>query len=85
MINYIASKFETSTNVLLVCFTGGHQPLPWETRLKVAIGAARCLSLFQDLKILVTHENVKSSSILLDDVSSAISYILFLSHHGLLS
>lgn len=52
-------------------FTSGHQLLSWETRIKVAIGAARGLSFFHDLGIMITHEGVKSSSILLDDEFNA--------------
>ncbi|KAH6808721.1 Protein kinase superfamily protein [Perilla frutescens var. frutescens] len=49
----------------------GYHSLSWETRVKVAVGAARGLSFFHDYAIMVTHEGVKSSSILLDEEFNA--------------
>lgn len=48
---------------------GGHQSLPWETRIKVAIGAGRALAFLHDLETPIIHRDIKSGSILLDDVS----------------
>ncbi|PIN14607.1 Non-specific serine/threonine protein kinase [Handroanthus impetiginosus] len=47
-------------------FGRGHQSVPWETRIKVAIGAARALSFLHDRKIQVIHRGFKSEDILLD-------------------
>ncbi|PIN18437.1 Serine/threonine protein kinase [Handroanthus impetiginosus] len=47
-------------------FRRGHQSLPWETRIKVAIGAARALSFLHDREIQVIHRGFKCGDILLD-------------------
>ncbi|PIN18434.1 Serine/threonine protein kinase [Handroanthus impetiginosus] len=47
-------------------FKRGHQSLPWETRIKVAMGAARALSFLHDREIQVIHRGFKSGDILLD-------------------
>ncbi|PIN14605.1 Serine/threonine protein kinase [Handroanthus impetiginosus] len=47
-------------------FRRGHQSLPWETRIKVAIGAARALSFLHDREVQVIHRGFKSGDILLD-------------------
>ncbi|XP_057771303.1 probable serine/threonine-protein kinase PBL9 [Salvia miltiorrhiza] len=47
-------------------FTRGYLFLPWATRTKVAIGAARALAFLHDLEIPVIHRGTKSGDILLD-------------------
>ncbi|KAD3642227.1 hypothetical protein E3N88_31451 [Mikania micrantha] len=47
-------------------FRRGPQPLPWATRLKVAIGAARGLVFLHDAKDQIIYRDFKSSNILLD-------------------
>ncbi|GJU51766.1 probable serine/threonine-protein kinase PBL3 [Tanacetum coccineum] len=42
------------------------QPLPWATRLKVAIGVARGIAFLHDAKDQVIHRGFKASNILLD-------------------
>ncbi|CAL5355106.1 unnamed protein product [Camellia sinensis] len=46
--------------------TRGPQPLPWATRIKVAIGAARGLSFLHDAEAQVIYRDFKASNILLD-------------------
>ncbi|XP_057494902.1 probable serine/threonine-protein kinase PBL3 [Actinidia eriantha] len=47
-------------------FRRGPQPLPWATRIKVAIGAARGLFFLHDAKEQVIYRDFKASNILLD-------------------
>ncbi|XP_052186932.1 probable serine/threonine-protein kinase PBL3 isoform X2 [Diospyros lotus] len=47
-------------------FRRGPQPLPWATRIKVAIGAARGLSFMHDAESQVIYRDFKASNILLD-------------------
>ncbi|CAO2150367.1 unnamed protein product [Urochloa humidicola] len=45
---------------------GSIEPLPWSTRLKIAIGAARGLAFLHSSENQVIYRGVKTSSILLD-------------------
>ncbi|KAI3825000.1 hypothetical protein L1987_06475 [Smallanthus sonchifolius] len=47
-------------------FRRGPQPLPWATRLKVAIGAAKGLAFLHDAKDQIIYRDFKASNILLD-------------------
>ena len=54
---------------LVSCFpvTGSVETLPWATRIKVAIGAARGLSFLND-ECQIIYRDLKASNILLDMV-----------------
>ncbi|KAK9090681.1 hypothetical protein Sjap_023858 [Stephania japonica] len=47
-------------------FKRGASTLPWEIRIKVAIGAARVLFFLHNLDVQVIHRNIHTSNILLD-------------------
>ncbi|KAJ0766315.1 putative protein kinase RLK-Pelle-RLCK-VIIa-2 family [Helianthus annuus] len=47
-------------------FRRGYQLLPWDTRLKVAIGAARGLAFLHDAKDQIIYRDFTASNILLD-------------------
>lgn len=49
-------------------FLGGAQPLSWQIRLKVAIGAAKGLTFLHDAESQVIYRDFKASNILLDSV-----------------
>lgn len=49
------------------------EPLSWNTRIKIAIGAARGLAFLHDSEKQVIYRDFKASNILLDGVS----YFLF--------
>lgn len=46
----------------------GTQLLPWATRIKVAIGAARGLTFLHDSNQQIIYRDFKASNILLDSV-----------------
>ncbi|VAI71758.1 unnamed protein product [Triticum turgidum subsp. durum] len=45
-------------------------PLPWSTRLKIAVGAAKGLAFLHEADTPVIYRDFKASNILLDSVSS---------------
>ncbi|KAL6538903.1 hypothetical protein OROMI_025229 [Orobanche minor] len=47
-------------------FGGGYRSLSWETRIKVAIDAAKALSFLHDMATPVIHRGCQTSNILLD-------------------
>jgi len=53
------------------------EPLSWNTRIKIAIGAARGLAFLHDSAQQVIYRDFKASNILLDGVSYFCPYILF--------
>ncbi|KAK7286952.1 hypothetical protein RJT34_22326 [Clitoria ternatea] len=49
-------------------FNKAYDPLPWKTRLEIALGAAQGLSyLHQELEVQVIYRDFKSSNVLLDE------------------
>lgn len=52
-------------------FRRGAQPLPWATRMRVAIGAARGLAFLHDAEEQVIYRDFKASNILLDSEFNA--------------
>ncbi|KAL9325907.1 hypothetical protein ACSQ67_006552 [Phaseolus vulgaris] len=47
------------------------QPLSWDTRLKVMIGAARGLNFLHSMEMKIVHRDFKPSNILLDETFTA--------------
>jgi serine/threonine protein kinase len=57
-------------------FRRGAEPLPWDTRLQIAIGAARGLAFLHTSEKSVIYRDFKSSNILLDGVKLLFNWIL---------
>lgn len=60
--------------------TGGSavQPLPWDTRLKIAIGAARGLSFLHASDKQVIYRDFKASNILIDGVLFSLNLMILI-------
>ncbi|XP_008780759.2 probable serine/threonine-protein kinase PBL3 [Phoenix dactylifera] len=67
----LAYEFMSKGSLENHLFRRGAQPLPWATRIKVAIGAARGLSFLHDAESQVIYRDVKASNILLDSEFNA--------------
>lgn len=80
-INFILCYFAWDMNIFLQCrgssllielsWLGGVsvQPLPWDIRLKILVGAAHGLAFLHASDTKVIHRDFKTSNILLDGVS----------------
>lgn len=53
-------------------FTEGTEPLSWETRIKIATGAAKGLAFMHTTENKVIYRDFKTSNILLDGVSKLV-------------
>jgi serine/threonine protein kinase len=61
---------------MVVC-AGNIEPLSWDIRLKIAIGAARGLAFLHASEKQVIYRDFKASNILLDGVSLFIMVYVF--------
>lgn len=52
------------------------QPLSWNHRMKIALGAAKGLAFLHSDNVKVIYRDVKTSNILLDSVRSAFSTVI---------
>jgi serine/threonine protein kinase len=62
---------------MVVC-AGNTEPLSWDIRLKIAIGAARGLAFLHTSEKKVIYRDFKASNILLDGVSLFIMIMYFI-------
>lgn len=76
MKSYVGSlvhhlPFTKNAYAFLLLFVGGStvQPLPWNIRLRILIGAARGLAFLHSSERQVIYRDFKASNILLDGVS----------------
>lgn len=68
LIKYTSKHINLPRLILLVVVGEAAESLPWDTRLKIAIGAAECLAFLQTEKQVVRPAGIKASDILLDRV-----------------
>jgi serine/threonine protein kinase len=61
----------------MVVSAGNVEPLSWDIRLKIAIGAARGLAFLHASEKQVIYRDFKASNILLDGVSLFIMVYVF--------
>lgn len=67
--------YYVATEALVTSRTGGShfQPLSWNVRMKVALGAAKGLAFLHNAETQVIYRDFKTSNILLDSVCNVIS------------
>ena len=70
---YIFIIFVTVNTFLVVASSrgSGRSPLHWETRVSVALAAARGIEYIHSMGLNSSHENIKSSNNLMDEPQSA--------------
>lgn len=68
--------------IFIAVFPGGSyfQPLSWNLRLKVALGAAKGLAFLHSAENKVIYRDFKTSNILLDSVRVTCKHNFLLSH-----
>ena len=67
--------YYVATEALVTSRTGGShfQPLSWNVRMKVALGAAKGLAFLHNAETQVIYRDFKTSNILLDSVCNTVS------------
>lgn len=63
------SSADSIKSLVSTCPVGFTASLPWSTRMKIALGAAKGLAFLHEAEKPVIHRDFKSSNILLDSVS----------------
>ena len=66
MLSY--TTLSSFLQVLGLANAGVMLPLPWSTRMKIALGAARGLAFLHEAERPVIYRDFKTSNILLDEV-----------------
>ncbi|KAJ0545808.1 putative transferase, protein kinase RLK-Pelle-DLSV family [Helianthus annuus] len=75
-LRQLIQKIDLETLYLKLDFAEGTEPLSWDTRVKIAMGAAQGLAFLHTTENNVICRDVKSSNILLDKASISKSNLL---------